>query len=139
MTETASRWEQGSEFHARFAGAEPARHPWDGASRLLGSGRDALRAVLAEGRDHRGLKRLWVPSFFCQEVVAALLTEGLPVLPYPAVPMEDVAGTVKELIREGKVKHFGLSEAGKTVWIGIGRVWVEHHLQSLVAEHPKVP
>jgi aryl-alcohol dehydrogenase-like predicted oxidoreductase len=30
----------------------------------------------------------------------------------PSVPMEDVAGTVKELIREGKVKHFGLSEAG---------------------------
>jgi aryl-alcohol dehydrogenase-like predicted oxidoreductase len=29
----------------------------------------------------------------------------------PAVPIEDVAGTVKELIREGKVKHFGLSEA----------------------------
>jgi aryl-alcohol dehydrogenase-like predicted oxidoreductase len=28
------------------------------------------------------------------------------------VPMEDVAGTVKDLIREGKVKHFGLSEAG---------------------------
>jgi len=30
----------------------------------------------------------------------------------PNVPMEDVAGTVKELIREGKVRHFGLSEAG---------------------------
>jgi aryl-alcohol dehydrogenase-like predicted oxidoreductase len=30
----------------------------------------------------------------------------------PNVPMEDVAGAVKELIREGKVKHFGLSEAG---------------------------
>jgi len=30
----------------------------------------------------------------------------------PKVPMEDVAGTVKELIAEGKVKHFGLSEAG---------------------------
>jgi len=29
----------------------------------------------------------------------------------PQVPMEDVAGTVKDLIREGKVKHFGLSEA----------------------------
>jgi aryl-alcohol dehydrogenase-like predicted oxidoreductase len=29
----------------------------------------------------------------------------------PDVPIEDVAGTVKELIREGKVKHFGLSEA----------------------------
>jgi aryl-alcohol dehydrogenase-like predicted oxidoreductase len=30
----------------------------------------------------------------------------------PQVPIEDVAGTVKELIREGKVRHFGLSEAG---------------------------
>jgi len=30
----------------------------------------------------------------------------------PGVPMEDVAGTVEELIEEGKVKHFGLSEAG---------------------------
>jgi len=30
----------------------------------------------------------------------------------PNVPMEDVAGTVKELIAEGKVAHFGLSEAG---------------------------
>lgn len=30
----------------------------------------------------------------------------------PAVPIEDVAGAVKDLMREGKVKHFGLSEAG---------------------------
>ena len=34
----------------------------------------------------------------------------------PDVPIEDVAGAVKDLIREGKVKHFGLSEAGsKTI------------------------
>src|SRR6185503_3070160 len=30
----------------------------------------------------------------------------------PEVPIEDVAGTVKDLIRAGKVRHFGLSEAG---------------------------
>jgi aryl-alcohol dehydrogenase-like predicted oxidoreductase len=30
----------------------------------------------------------------------------------PQVPMEEVAGTIKELISEGKVRHFGLSEAG---------------------------
>src|SRR5437867_7696761 len=30
----------------------------------------------------------------------------------PNVPIEDVAGTVKELVQQGKVKHFGLSEAG---------------------------
>ncbi len=34
----------------------------------------------------------------------------------PKVPIEDVAGTVKDLIAEGKVKHFGMSEAGaKTI------------------------
>src|SRR5256886_10041460 len=34
----------------------------------------------------------------------------------PNVPIEDVAGTVKDLIGQGKVKHFGLSEAGvKTI------------------------
>jgi aryl-alcohol dehydrogenase-like predicted oxidoreductase len=34
----------------------------------------------------------------------------------PSVPIEDVAGTVKDLIREGKVKHWGLSEPGvKTI------------------------
>ncbi len=31
----------------------------------------------------------------------------------PAVPIEDVAGAVRDLIHEGKVKHFGLSEAGE--------------------------
>jgi aryl-alcohol dehydrogenase-like predicted oxidoreductase len=31
----------------------------------------------------------------------------------PNVPIEEVAGTIKDLIREGKVKHFGLSEAGE--------------------------
>jgi aryl-alcohol dehydrogenase-like predicted oxidoreductase len=30
----------------------------------------------------------------------------------PDVPIEDVAGAVKDLIQEGKVKHFGLSEPG---------------------------
>ena len=34
----------------------------------------------------------------------------------PTVPIEDVAGTIKDLIKEGKVKHWGLSEAGvKTI------------------------
>jgi aryl-alcohol dehydrogenase-like predicted oxidoreductase len=33
----------------------------------------------------------------------------------PDVPIEDVAGAVKDLIKEGKVKHFGLSEAGTKI------------------------
>jgi len=55
-----------------------------------------------------------------REVVEAMLkrlkTDGIDLLYQhrvdPAVPIEDVAGTVKDLITAGKVKHFGLSEAG---------------------------
>ena len=45
----------------------------------------------------------------------------------PEVPIEDVAGTVKELISEGKVKHFGLSEAGP------GTIRRAHAVQAVTA------
>jgi aryl-alcohol dehydrogenase-like predicted oxidoreductase len=45
----------------------------------------------------------------------------------PDVPIEDVAGTVKELIHEGKVKHFGLSEAG------VGTIRRAHAVQPVTA------
>jgi aryl-alcohol dehydrogenase-like predicted oxidoreductase len=45
----------------------------------------------------------------------------------PNVPMEDVAGTVRDLIREGKVKHFGLSEAG------VGSIRRAHAVQPVAA------
>jgi aryl-alcohol dehydrogenase-like predicted oxidoreductase len=48
------------------------------------------------------------------------------------VPIEDVAGTVKELIREGKVKHFGLSEAGVQV---IRRAHAVQPLTALQSEY----
>lgn len=44
-----------------------------------------------------------------------------------AVPMEDVAGAVKELIQQGKVKHFGLSEAG------VGSIRRAHAVQPVAA------
>jgi aryl-alcohol dehydrogenase-like predicted oxidoreductase len=45
----------------------------------------------------------------------------------PDVPIEDVAGAVQDLIREGKVKHFGLSEAG------VGNIRRAHAVQPLTA------
>ena len=50
----------------------------------------------------------------------------------PKVPIEDVAGTVKELIREGKVKHFGLSEAGVA---SIRRAHAVHPVTALQSEY----
>jgi aryl-alcohol dehydrogenase-like predicted oxidoreductase len=50
----------------------------------------------------------------------------------PDVPIEDVAGTVKELIEQGKVKHFGLSEAGVQT---IGRAHAVQPVTALQSEY----
>src|SRR5665647_2202823 len=50
----------------------------------------------------------------------------------PDVPIEDVAGAVKDLIREGKVRHFGLSEAGVQT---IRRAHAVHPVTALQSEY----
>ena len=50
----------------------------------------------------------------------------------PNVPIEDVAGTVKDLIKEGKVKYFGMSEAGAKT---IRRAHAEQPLAALQSEY----
>ncbi len=50
----------------------------------------------------------------------------------PTVPIEDVAGTVRELVREGKVKYFGLSEAGIA---NIRRAHAVHPVSALQSEY----
>jgi aryl-alcohol dehydrogenase-like predicted oxidoreductase len=50
----------------------------------------------------------------------------------PEVPIEDVAGTVKELIAAGKVRHFGLSEAGVAT---IRRAHAVQHVSALQSEY----
>jgi len=50
----------------------------------------------------------------------------------PSVPMEDVAGTVKDLIAAGKVKHFGLSEAGV---VNIRKAHAEQPVSVLQSEY----
>jgi aryl-alcohol dehydrogenase-like predicted oxidoreductase len=70
----------------------------DGNSKLgQDSSPDRIRAVAEESL--RRLKTDVIDLFYQHRVD-------------PNVPMEDVAGTVKDLIAEGKVKHLGLSEAG---------------------------
>lgn len=50
----------------------------------------------------------------------------------PNIPIEDVAGTVKDLIKEGKVKHFGLSEAGVNT---IRRAHTEQTVTAIQSEY----
>jgi hypothetical protein len=85
--DTLERWEHGSDFHLTLeAGRLDA--PWcERPHALWGSGRSAMRALLAFGRRERGWTRALVPTFCCQHLVAALAGE-LPVAPYPDSPDE---------------------------------------------------
>jgi len=62
--------------------ALPVAHPWGDDDVFYGSGVDALRGLLDHGRSTRGWRRLWAPSYFCQEVMRSLLTARLQVLLY---------------------------------------------------------
>jgi hypothetical protein len=82
------RWENGSEFSWLGLPTAPrtGTAPWD-AGLLLSSGRDALRLVLSRGVAEHGWRRLWVPEYFCQHVVAALQRPDLALLPYVDHPL----------------------------------------------------
>src|SRR5262245_24125853 len=96
-------WECGSEFHfGSFAGAEtPPRYPWSEEAWFGGSGRDALRALLHLGQRTRQWQRLWFPSYFCQKVLAAVLSVGLPVRLYHDSPFRDSARALELPLEPG--------------------------------------
>ncbi|HJV84471.1 MAG TPA: DegT/DnrJ/EryC1/StrS family aminotransferase [Noviherbaspirillum sp.] len=112
------RWEQGSDFHLmQYAAAERPFNPWKGDSRPYASGRDAFRALLLHGMEMRGWKRLLVPSYYCQFVVASLKEAGMDMALYPDAPgpaqRTQRAASLREFAtRKGdvllKVNFFGL-------------------------------
>ena len=70
----SQRWECGSEFHwyeDATAGAQDLSTPWNGA-RFAATGRDSLRLLIEHGVRAHQWEEMWVPSYFCQEVLAAL-------------------------------------------------------------------
>jgi hypothetical protein len=86
--------EHGSDLHlALDTGVLEA--PWCGQPHTLwGSGRDAMRALLAWGREHHGWRRALVPSFFCQDVVVAIARE-LPLVAYDDAPGQPAPAAVE--------------------------------------------
>jgi len=83
----SDRWEQGSEFHLMLSWPRSdSPKPWGQKYSSYGSGRQALQTLIRFGQAHRGWQRLWIPSYFCQIVVAALLTTGIELKLYPDSP-----------------------------------------------------
>lgn len=79
---------------------------------LFGSGRDALRALVAWGAQRRGWRRWWVPSYYCQEVPAAIGAAGAEVLFYQDSPLRPRPLLPETPARRGDVvlvvNYFGL-------------------------------
>ncbi len=89
----AARWEQGSILELSPETGRP-RYPWPADASLWGSGRDAMRAILAHGRDVDGWRRLHCPSYMCQRVAAALAME-IDLVAYPLAPTSDSAPRIE--------------------------------------------
>jgi hypothetical protein len=108
----ADRWEYGSEFHWPGRLGVPGAPPVPTDARLYASGRDALAALIQWGRQRRGWRRWFLPTYFCPDVVAAIEATGIEVVRYedsprwPVPPRPDVpfcAGDAYLL-----VNYFGL-------------------------------
>ena len=107
------RWEQGSEFHWPAALLQTAAADrWPKVSTFWGSGRDALRALLLHGKQTRGWRRLWIPAYFCQEVVEALQSTSILLTVYSDGPQCAEPSTAALEFQPGdtilRVNFFGL-------------------------------
>jgi len=116
----AERWEHGSEFHwlSYLPNASSAVVPWSKNGQFCGSGRDAFRILILHGLAARGWKRLWVPSYFCQEVVASLLSTGVEVRTFSDGPVDAAPDFDKIGFEPGdvllRINFFGLRSVRST-------------------------
>jgi hypothetical protein len=107
------KWEHGSNFHWLQFDPVPKRtpSPWPEPAVYTGSGRDALRCLLVHGIARRGWRRIWVPSYFCQEVVGSIASSGIDIRAYPDNPLLPTP-VWPGALREGDVflavNYFGL-------------------------------
>lgn len=125
------RWEHGSDFHYLGTQSKDTRTDLpDGL--LLASGRDAMRCLLQHGHAERGWSRLWLPSYFCQDVVRSMESWGGAVELYRDGPGEEGTGLASAALQSGDVvllvNFFGLAaKAPALPALPDGVVVVEDH------------
>ncbi|MFN8631707.1 MAG: hypothetical protein U0838_15735 [Chloroflexota bacterium] len=74
----------------------------DAGAAIFGSGRDAIAALARWGSAEHGWRRLWLPSYFCPEVPAALLADGaIELRSYPDSTLDRPADLASAAIRPG--------------------------------------
>jgi hypothetical protein len=81
-------WEYGGEFHWPDLNHHPGAPIVPESRRLFASGRDALSALFELGIRFHGWRRLHLPGYFCQKVLAAAGSTGLEVVLYHDSPLQ---------------------------------------------------
>lgn len=116
------RWEHGSFFALPTLETKndvARRFDLPGEQRNYGSGRIALQALIDHGTVHRGWRRLWVPSYYCEDVIEVLEHENLGIARYHQVPGQ--TGVIPQAV-EGDVllrtSYFGWPVAPIGEWSG---------------------
>ncbi|HET6455890.1 MAG TPA: hypothetical protein VFI02_15910 [Armatimonadota bacterium] len=109
----ADRWEYGSIFHwFPYEPQQDSVHPWGDDCAYFGCGRDALCGLLYHGLETRGWRRLWVPTFFCQDVVQSFIDTGIEVRAYPYCAEDESPRFDRIQFRQGdvllRINFFGL-------------------------------
>jgi hypothetical protein len=110
------RWENGSDFYwPSFAPlAETSSPPWRDRVVYAGSGRDAIRCLLLHGMARRGWQRIWIPTYFCQEVAWSIASTGIEVCAYRDNPLQRNPAQLPDM-KAGDVlyvvNYFGLRSA----------------------------
>ncbi len=103
MTHTASiPWEQGSAYPWMPNAAAPGPSALPPAAVCYDSGRSALSALLHLGQTHTGWKRIWVPTYYCPDVVAHMQRTGIQVESYVDSPFH-TAPEQPNTVRKGDV------------------------------------
>ena len=117
-------WEYGGEFHWPDLNYQPGAPIVPERNRLFASGRDALSALFELGIGTHGWRRLHLPGYFCQKVVAAAMSTGLevvlyadsPLQPEPSLPQGPMQPEDVVLV----VNYFGLRRAPKAESLAVG-------------------
>jgi hypothetical protein len=137
-TPERGRWEHGSDFHLPRLEAVDARpdHPWtQHGSLLYGSGRHAIAAVLQFGRANRGWQRVWLPRYFCPEVIYAIVQTGVEVCTYADRPGQAFSPDSSSQMQPGDaillVNFFGLRSAVHLEKVPPGVEIIEDHTHDL--------
>lgn|GEM_PF-776510 len=82
-------WEHGSNFDWPELGEGSEAFVLPGGAGLFGSGRVALGKLMDFGFETRGWRRLWVPSYYCEDVVTSLSDSSVAIARYACGPLSE--------------------------------------------------